>query len=56
MFKRKYNNIINTLVEKDKRKNYKIINKGIEDVNVKDNYYDVCFTSPPFFDLEVCGR
>ena len=48
-----YKKIIDTLCEKNKRKNYKIIKKGFENVNVKKNYYDLVFTSPPFFDLEI---
>ena len=48
-----YKKMINTLVNKDKRKNYKIIKDGFENVEVKKNYYDLVFTSPPFFDLEV---
>lgn len=33
---------------------YKIINTGIEDVDTTLlSKYDLCFTSPPFFDLEV---
>ena len=38
---------------KNKKKKYKIINKGIEDVKVNKGKYDLCFTSPPFFDLEI---
>ena len=33
--------------------NYKIINKGVEDVDINTEHYDLCLTSPPFFDLET---
>ena len=46
-----YEEIINKLG--NKKKTYEIINKGIENAKIKKNYYDLCFTSPPFFDLEV---
>ena len=51
--KTKYKKIINTLCPKNKRKNYNIINKGYEDVEIEKNKYDLVFTSPPFFDLEI---
>lgn len=48
-----YKKMINTLCLKEKRKQYNIIKDGFENVEVKKNYYDLVFTSPPFFDLEV---
>jgi hypothetical protein len=48
-----YKKIINTLCSSGKKKQYKIIKSGFEDVETKKNYYDLVFTSPPFFDLEV---
>ena len=50
-----YTKIINKLTKYSKKnsKKYKIIKSGIEDVKVKNNYYDLCLTSPPFFDLET---
>ena len=48
-----YKKIINTLCSSSKKKQYKIIKGGFEDVKIKKNYYDLVFTSPPFFDLEV---
>ena len=27
--------------------------KGFEDLRLKDNYYDLVFSSPPFFDMET---
>lgn len=49
--KPKYNAIINTL-SGDKNK-YKVIHDGIENVKINEGKYDMCLTSPPFFDLEV---
>jgi len=48
-----YHKIIKTLVPDEKQKNYQIIQDGYEKTNIKNNYYDLVFTSPPFFDLEV---
>jgi hypothetical protein len=48
-----YKKIIQTLVPKEKRGNYQIIQDGYEKTEIKENYYDLVFTSPPFFDLEV---
>ena len=46
-----YKKIINTLARDPKK--YKVYHKGIEDMVVENNYYDLCLTSPPFFDLEI---
>ena len=49
-----YNNIIDKLYTNNpnklnkSNKTYKIINKGIENVKMKKNNYDLCFSSPPF--------
>jgi DNA-directed RNA polymerase II subunit RPB2 len=48
-----YTNIIETLAEPTKSGNYKVIQSGFEDAKLKDNYYDLVFTSPPFFALEI---
>lgn len=51
-----YHNMIKTLVPKNKRHNYKIIQSGFETLTSKEIpnlAYDLIFTSPPFFDLEV---
>lgn len=51
-----YHNMIKTLVPKNKRQNYKIIKSGFETLTSKEipnSAYDLIFTSPPFFDLEV---
>jgi hypothetical protein len=53
-----YNNIIKTLTPYSKSNNtneYNIIKGGFEDENtiIKSNYYDLVFTSPPFFDFEI---
>lgn len=46
----KYKKMIDTLaLDKDK---YKIEKIGFEDLKVEKEYYDLVFTSPPFFDLE----
>ena len=52
----KYHNMIKTLVPKKERPNYKIIQSGFETLSSKEIpnlAYDLIFTSPPFFDLEV---
>ena len=48
----KYKEMINFL-KPNKGDNYKVHKKGFEDFKVKKDYYDLVFTSPPFFDLEV---
>ena len=48
-----YPKIIKTLSSKNNINNYKIINKGVENVDINKNHYDLCLTSPPFFDLET---
>jgi 16S rRNA G966 N2-methylase RsmD len=52
-----YTKIINTLVSnKNDRHKYKIIKSGFETLTKKeipDDTYDLIFTSPPFFDLEI---
>jgi len=49
----KYKKIISTLVSKDKRKNYSVAKSGFENYKIKEDEYDLVFTSPPFFDLEI---
>ena len=49
-----YKEVINTLVKSaEDRKKYEVICDGFENVKVKSNYYDLVFTSPPFYDFEV---
>ena len=48
----KYKEIIKTLVQEKKQKNYSVIKKPFEDVIIKKKY-DLAFTSPPFFDVET---
>ncbi len=48
-----YINMIKELVPIDMQSKYEIIKSGFEDVSVKNNYYDLVFTSPPFFDFEL---
>lgn len=57
--KPKYDNIINVLAEekiikdeRGERNKYNITQEGFETADIEANYYDLVFTSPPFFDLE----
>tara|TARA_B100000902_G_C27195643_1_gene856314 strand:+ start:49 stop:1122 length:1074 start_codon:yes stop_codon:yes gene_type:complete len=49
----KYKEIIKTLAPPSKQDKYKVICDGFENVKIKKNYFDLVFTSPPFFDFEV---
>jgi len=51
--KNSYNNIISSLVEPSKQNNFSVITDGFETADIPQNDYDLVFTSPPFFDLEV---
>ena len=46
-----YKKIIKELAPKKNIKKYEIINKPFEDAKITGKY-DLCFTSPPFFDVE----
>lgn len=55
----KYKKIIETLAEeinledeRGSRPKYNITQEGFETADIEANYYDLVFTSPPFFDLE----
>lgn len=49
-----YKNIISTLIPSDNlESNYKVIKSGFETANIPSNYFDLMFSSPPFFDLEI---
>jgi hypothetical protein len=48
-----YQQIINTLVDKPNRKNFIIKNSGFENLDIMYDYFDIVFSSPPFFDLEI---
>jgi hypothetical protein len=48
-----YKNIINELVPRNQQSKYNIIKNGFETTIIKHNYYDLVFTSPPFFDFEL---
>lgn len=48
-----YPKIIEKLVEPNKRDKFKIIQSPFEDAVLPNETYDLVFTSPPFFDLEV---
>jgi hypothetical protein len=47
-----YNKIIETFVPKAKRDKITIHKEGFEDVDLKDELFDIVFSSPPFFTLE----
>lgn len=47
-----YNKIIETFVPKAKRNKITIHEKGFEDIDLKDEMFDIVFSSPPFFTLE----
>lgn len=49
----RYNDIIKTLVDKNKQKNFKIVKSGFENAIIPNKKYDIIFTSPPFFDTEI---
>jgi hypothetical protein len=47
-----YNKIIQTFVPKAQRNKITIHKKGFEDLDLKDEMFDIVFSSPPFFTLE----
>lgn len=51
-----YSNIINTLVSENKRDNYILIKDGFETAQLPNTKFDLVFSSPPFFDLEVYSK
>jgi hypothetical protein len=48
-----YNDIIKKLVPNKQRERYKVIKSGFETAVIESNFYDLVFTSPPFFDFEI---
>ena len=48
-----YYEIINELVPRNKKNEYQIIQDGFENVIIEEDWYDLVFTSPPFFDFEL---
>lgn len=50
----KYKQIIETLDPENESK-YKLIKNGFEITDIQKDYFDLVFTSPPFFDLEDYG-
>ena len=48
-----YKEIINTLVPRNDSSRYNVIKDGFENIIVPQSYYDLVFTSPPFFDFEL---
>lgn len=47
-----YNKIIQTFLPKAQREKITIHKEGFEDVDLKDEMFDIVFSSPPFFTLE----
>lgn len=48
-----YKKIIKTLVPDKFQANYKVAKTGFENAKLPSNYFDLMFSSPPFFDLEI---
>jgi hypothetical protein len=48
-----YREIINTLVPRIEHSRYIVHQNGFENIKVNESYYDLVFTSPPFFDFEI---
>ncbi len=48
-----YKEIINTLVPRKDHSKYIVHQNGFENIQVTESYYDLVFTSPPFFDFEI---
>lgn len=51
-----YRQIITTLATPDKYKNYILIKSGFETALLPDVEFDLVFSSPPFFDLEIYSQ
>ena len=51
--KKGHQEMIKRYVPIDKRSNFKIDYIPFEQANLPDNYFDLVFTSPPFFDFEI---
>jgi tRNA1(Val) A37 N6-methylase TrmN6 len=51
-----YQEIINTFLDKNKQKNYILINDGFETAKLPDIKFDLVFSSPPFFLLEKYSK
>jgi tRNA1(Val) A37 N6-methylase TrmN6 len=51
-----YHDMINTLVTPAKRGNFIVLNDGFETAIIPKHNYDIVFSSPPFFDLEVYSQ
>jgi hypothetical protein len=48
-----YHKIIDELVPRTDKNRYNIIQSGFETAIIEEDYYDLVFTSPPFFDFEI---
>ncbi len=51
-----YNSMIETFVPKTRHKNYIIHKNGFLEANIKKTNFDIVFTSPPFFTLEIYSK
>jgi hypothetical protein len=51
-----YDNMINTFVPKSKQKNFIIHKNGFLEAPIKDEKFDIVFSSPPFFTLEIYSK
>jgi tRNA1(Val) A37 N6-methylase TrmN6 len=48
-----YKEIIDTVADTDKRNRFTILQGGFEKIELPNEKFDIVFSSPPFFDLEV---
>jgi 16S rRNA G966 N2-methylase RsmD len=48
-----YQNIIDTFVERKDKHKFKIYPNGFLEINLSNQKFDIVFSSPPFFDLEI---
>ena len=51
-----YKKIIDDLVKDDKKNNYQVIHDGFETADLPDMKFDLVFSSPPFFDVEIYSK
>ena len=45
--------MIDTFVDQPNKKNFKIYPNGFLEINLSNQKFDIVFSSPPFFDLEI---
>ena len=51
-----YENIINTFLPKSKKKNFIIYKNGFLEAPIQNKNFDIVFSSPPFFTLEIYSK